>query len=105
LKLNFTINQNKNQNQKNYESIATPRQNERRFRAAHRAYERISLVVTTNLPFEQWTEVLCSERLTGSLLDRLTYRVHILEINGQSYRLTDAKRRVLLPCRDANSLT
>ena len=40
------------------------------------AYERTSVIVTTNLPFEQWTEVLGSERLTGATLDRLTHRVH-----------------------------
>ena len=49
-------------------------------------YERGSVLVTTNLPFDQWTEVLGSERLTGALLDRLTHRVHILEMNGESYR-------------------
>ena len=59
-----------------------------------RAYERTSLVVTTNLPFENWTEVLGSERLTGAMLDRLTHRVHILEANGESYRLRDAKKRM-----------
>ena len=64
------------------------------FDVVGRAYERTSLIVTTNLPFEQWTEVLGSERLTGAMLDRLTHRVHILEANGQSYRLTDAKRRL-----------
>jgi DNA replication protein DnaC len=64
------------------------------FDVVSRAYERTSLIVTTNLPFEQWTEVMGSERLTGALLDRLTHRVHILEANGQSYRLTDAKRRL-----------
>jgi DNA replication protein DnaC len=64
------------------------------FDVVSRAYERTSLIVTTNLPFEQWTEVLGSERLTGALLDRLTHRVHILEANGQSFRLTDAKRRL-----------
>ena len=57
------------------------------------AYERQSLVVTTNLPFENWTEVLGSERLTGAALDRLTHRCHILELAGQSYRLQDAQRR------------
>jgi DNA replication protein DnaC len=57
------------------------------------AYERSSLIVTTNLPFENWTEVLGSERLTGAALDRLTHRCHILETNGESYRLQDAKRR------------
>jgi len=57
------------------------------------AYERNSLVVTTNLPFENWTEVLGNERLTGAALDRLTHRCHILETRGESYRLQDAKRR------------
>lgn len=57
------------------------------------AYERTSLIVTTNLPFENWVEVLGSERLTGATLDRLTHRCHILECNGQSYRLADAKRK------------
>jgi len=62
------------------------------FEVVSRAYERQSLVVTTNLPFEEWTEVLGSERLTGALLDRLTHRVHILEANGESYRLKEAKK-------------
>jgi DNA replication protein DnaC len=57
------------------------------------AYERTSLIVTTNLPFESWTEVLGSERLTGATLDRLTHRCHILEATGESYRLQDARRR------------
>jgi len=64
------------------------------FDVVSRAYEHHSLMITTNLPFEQWTEVLGSERLTGALLDRLTHRVHILEANGPSYRLADAKRRL-----------
>lgn len=64
------------------------------FEVVSRAYERTSLIVTTNLPFEQWPEVLGSERLTGAMLDRLTHRVHILEANGPSYRLQDAKRRL-----------
>ena len=53
------------------------------------AYERTSLIVTTNLPFENWTEVLGSERLTGATLDRLTHRCHILETKGDSYRLRE----------------
>jgi len=64
------------------------------FEVVSRAYERLSLIVTTNLPFESWTEVLGSERLTGALLDRLTHRVHILEANGPSYRLRESKRRL-----------
>lgn len=63
------------------------------FEIISRAYERLSVIVTTNLPFAQWTEVFGSERLTGALLDRLTHRVHILEVNGESYRLQAAKKR------------
>jgi DNA replication protein DnaC len=63
------------------------------FEVVSRAYERTSLMVTTNLPFEAWIDVLGSERLTGALLDRLTHRIHILEANGQSYRLREAKKR------------
>ena len=57
------------------------------------AYERTSLIVTTNLPFENWTEVLGSERLTGATLDRLTHRCKIIETKGESYRLKDATAR------------
>ena len=64
------------------------------FEVISRAYERLSVVVTTNLPFESWVEIFGSERLTGALLDRLTHRVHILEANGPSYRLRESKRRL-----------
>lgn len=57
------------------------------------AYERTSVILTTNLPFENWTEVLGSERLTGAALDRITHRCQIVETTGESYRLQDAKRR------------
>jgi DNA replication protein DnaC len=63
------------------------------FEVVSRAYERTSLIVTTNLPFEAWPEVLGSERLTGALLDRLTHRVQIIEANGESYRLRESKKR------------
>ncbi|MCP4542527.1 MAG: ATP-binding protein [Chloroflexi bacterium] len=63
------------------------------FEVISRAYERTSLIVTTNLPFENWTDVLGTQRLTGALLDRLTHRIHILEANGESYRLRESKRR------------
>ena len=63
------------------------------FDVVSRAYERQSLILTTNLPFEQWTEILGNERLTGALLDRITHRIHIIEANGESYRLKDAKQR------------
>lgn len=57
------------------------------------AYERQSVVLTTNLGFEHWTEVLGNERLTGAALDRLTHRATLVETAGESYRLQDAKRR------------
>ena len=63
------------------------------FEIISRAYERTSLIMTTNLPFESWTEILGSQRLTGALLDRLTHRIHILEANGESYRLKESKKR------------
>jgi len=63
------------------------------FEVVSRAYERQSIILTTNLPFEHWTEILGNERLTGALLDRITHRVHIIEANGESYRLRDAKKR------------
>jgi DNA replication protein DnaC len=50
-------------------------------------YEGGSTKVTSNLPFEEWPSVFQSERLTGALLDRLTDHVHILALNGHSYRL------------------
>ena len=64
------------------------------FEVVSRAYERTSLMVTTNLPFENWIEVMGNERLTGALLDRLTHRIHILEANGESYRLRESKGRL-----------
>jgi DNA replication protein DnaC len=57
------------------------------------AYEKTSVIVTTNLPFDRWTEVLASERLVAATLDRLTHRCHLLEATGESYRLKEARRR------------
>ena len=56
-------------------------------------HERGSTIVTSNLPFEEWTSVFGNQRLTGALLDRLTHHVHILELNGESYRLKQSKAR------------
>ncbi len=53
------------------------------FEVFSQRYERGSTLVTTNLPFDEWTEVFGSERLTGALLDRLTHHVNILEMNGE----------------------
>jgi len=64
------------------------------FDVVSQAYERTSVIVTTNLPFEQWPEVLGNARLTGAVLDRLTHRCHILKATGESYRLRTARKRV-----------
>lgn len=52
-----------------------------------------SMIITTNLEFERWTEVFGDERLTGALLDRLTHKCHILEMNAESYRFKESLRR------------
>ena len=66
------------------------------FEVFSQRYERESVLVTTNLPFDEWTEVFGSERLTGALLDHLTHRVHIIELNGESYRLRQSRQATML---------
>src|SRR2546421_10021004 len=63
------------------------------FEVCSQRYERGSSLITSNLPFDECTSVFRSERLTGALLDRLTHHVHILEMNGDSYRLKQSKQR------------
>ena len=63
------------------------------FEVISQCYERGSIIITSNLPFDEWTEVFGSERLTGALLDRLTHHVHILEMNGESYRLKHSRNK------------
>ena len=62
------------------------------FEVFSQRYERGATLVTSNLPFDEWTSVLGFERLTGALLDRLTHHVHILEMNGESFRLATSKK-------------
>jgi DNA replication protein DnaC len=63
------------------------------FEVISQRYERGSIIITSNLPFDEWTEVFGSERLTGAILDRLTHHVHILEMNGESFRLRESRKR------------
>ncbi len=63
------------------------------FELISQRYERGATLITSNLPFDEWTETFGSERLTGALLDRLTHYVNILEMNGESYRLGQSKAR------------
>ena len=70
------------------------------FEVFSQRYERGSVLVTTNLPFDEWTEVFGSERLTGALLDRLTHHVHIIEMNGESYRLKESRQTAAMLSSD-----
>ena len=49
-------------------------------------YERLALIITTNLKFADWVQIFEDERLTAALLDRLTHHAHIIELLGESYR-------------------
>ncbi len=49
-------------------------------------YERVSIVITSNLRFQEWTSIFGSATLTQSVIDRLTHRGHIFEFVGESYR-------------------
>ena len=62
------------------------------FEIISQRYERGSIIITSNLPFDEWTEVFGSERLTGAILDRLTHHVHILEMNGESFRMRQSRK-------------
>ena len=62
------------------------------FEIISQRYERGSIIITSNLPFDEWTEVIGSERLTGAILDRLTHHVHILETNGESFRMRQSRK-------------
>jgi DNA replication protein DnaC len=64
-------------------SCLCPRRAELLFEMLSQRYERGSTLITSNLPFQEWTEVLGSERLTGALL----------EMNGDSYRLKQSRRK------------
>ena len=77
------------------------------FELISQCYERGATMITSNLPFDEWTEVFGSERLTGALLDSLTHHVVLrayaaplarrslrtLEMNGESYRLAQSRSR------------
>jgi DNA replication protein DnaC len=52
-------------------------------------YERLALILTTNLKFADWVQVLNDERLTAALLDRITHHAHILELVGESFRFRE----------------
>jgi DNA replication protein DnaC len=55
-------------------------------------YERKSLLITSNLAFSEWGQIFQGERMTAALLDRLTHRCHIFELNGESYRFRESMK-------------
>jgi DNA replication protein DnaC len=59
------------------------------FQVAAQSYERQSLIMTIDLDFSQWPQVVGIEQLTGALLDRLTHHAHILIMNGESFRFRE----------------
>ena len=63
------------------------------FQVCSALYERVALIITTNLRFTDWTQVFGDERLTGALLDHLTHRAHILEFIGESYRFRQRQQQ------------
>ena len=63
------------------------------FELISQRYERGSTLITSNLPFQEWTDTFGTERLTSALLDRLTHHMNILEMNGESYRFNQSKSR------------
>lgn len=72
-------------------------------------YERVPMIITTNLKFAEWPNVFGDERLTMALLDRLTHKAHIIEFTGQSYRFrqrvqSDDRSDVLLDSVDETRL-
>jgi DNA replication protein DnaC len=56
-------------------------------------YERASVIITTNLEFQEWTKLFGDEKMTAALLDRLTHRSHILLLNGESYRFRQSMKQ------------
>jgi len=65
------------------------------FQVCSALYERVAVIVTTNLRFADWPQVFGQESLTAALLDRLTHRSHILEVVGPSYRLRQRQQAAL----------
>jgi len=55
------------------------------FQAINDRYERCSTIITINMAFPDWTQLFGSQKLTADLLDRLTHRCHIIEMNGERH--------------------
>ncbi len=65
-------------------------QSELLFKVISDRSEKSSTIVTTNLPFSKWTDFFENTTMVAALIDRLTFRSHVLDMNGDSYRLRSA---------------
>lgn len=63
------------------------------FQVLGERHERRSIIVTTNLPFTEWTSVFPDPRLCRAIVDRLTYRAHIIETGSESQRMAETLKR------------
>lgn len=74
------------------------------FNVVAKRYERASLLLTSNLPFSQWAGAFANDTtLTVAMLDRLLHHCHIIQMNGESYRLKNKKKIGIAPIVDAES--
>ncbi len=63
------------------------------FNVIAKRYEKGSIILTSNLPFGQWSSTFSDDvTLTAAMLDRLLHHSHILQLSGESYRLKDKKK-------------
>jgi len=60
------------------------------FEIISECYERKSIIITTNIEFSRWTNVLYDEQMTGALIDRLLHHCHLLIFNGESERMKNS---------------
>lgn len=67
-------------------------QSELLFKVISDRSEKGSTIVTTNLPFSKWTDLFENTTMVAALIDRLTFRSHVLDMNGDSYRLKSSLR-------------
>lgn len=54
--------------------------------------ERGSIIITTNLPFSAWTDLFQNNALVTALIDRLTFKSYLIDMNGESYRLEQTRK-------------
>ena len=65
------------------------------FRLVSRAYEKFSLVITTNKDFSGWAEIFADQVQVAAMLDRLLHHCLIFNIKGESYRIREHRQRVV----------